>query len=331
MKAVLQFRAGQHLRDRVAQMAGDGVEIMIVDDDDPAGLLREIADAEVLLHVLTPVTAEVIRAAFRLLLIQKIGVGVNTIDLAAAASHGVRVANMPGTNTQAVAEHALALMLAVLRKVAVLDGLTRQGRGWLADPEVLETTGEIAGRTVGFVGFGAVPRRLRPALEALGARVLYHDRQPAAGEEADFRPLDLLLGEADIVSLHLPLTAETGRLMNARAFGLMKRGAVLINTARGGLVDESALYQTIETGHLIGAGLDVFQDEPLAETNPLLTLRNTVLSPHVAWLTPETIERSLKVALENCRRAAAGQPLLHEINLQASSAKAAAAQSGLVR
>lgn len=314
MKAVLHYRASHGFRamlGRAAEVAG--VDAVVVDEDDDAAFAREIADAEVLLHVLKPVTAAMIAAAPRLRLIQKLGVGVNTIDLEAAKAAGAAVCNMPGTNSQAVAEMTLALMLAVLRRLSYLDPLTRRGQGWSPDPDLIDGVGEIAGRTVGFVGYGGSASRLGPVMEALGARVVYTARGPKTGVVGRFLPLGDLLAEADIVSLHVPLTDETRGLIGPAELAAMRPGAVLVNTARGGLVDETALVAALGSGRLRGAGLDVFGEEPVAPDNPLLTLPNVVVAPHMAWLTPETLERSLVVAFENCRRLAADLPLVHQV------------------
>lgn len=314
MKAVLHYRASHGFRamlGRAAEVAG--VDAVVVDEDDDAAFAREIADAEVLLHVLKPVTAAMIAAAPRLRLIQKLGVGVNTIDLEAAKAAGAAVCNMPGTNSQAVAEMTLALMLAVLRRLSYLDPLTRRGQGWSPDPDLIDGVGEIAGRTVGFVGYGGSASRLGPVMEALGARVIYTARGPKTGVVGRFLPLGDLLAEADIVSLHVPLTDETRGLIGPAELAAMRPGAVLVNTARGGLVDETALVAALGSGRLRGAGLDVFGEEPVAPDNPLLALPNVVVAPHMAWLTPETLERSLVVAFENCRRLAADLPLVHQV------------------
>jgi phosphoglycerate dehydrogenase-like enzyme len=311
VKAVLHYRASPGFR--AVLSAIEGVEIAIVDETDEAGFVREIADASVLLHVLKPVTAAMMDAAPGLRLIQKIGVGVNTIDLGAAKEREIAVCNMPGTNSQAVAEMALTLMLAVLRRVAVFDPQTRAGEGWRPDPAVLDQVGEIAGRVVGFVGFGASASRLAPVLEALGATVIYTARSAKPGREDRFRTLDALLTEAHIVSLHAPLTAETRGMIGAAAISRMKPGAVIVNTARGELIDEAALVAALQSGHLSGAGLDVFAQEPVDPANPLLRLSNVVVMPHLAWLTPETLRRSMGVALENCRRVESGAALLHRV------------------
>ena len=309
MRAVLHHDASPGFRDRIARTAPDWLDVSVVSEAER--LAREMADAQVLLHVLERVTAGMIRAAPGLRLIQKIGVGVNTIDLDAASRHGVAVCNMPGTNSRAVAEMALALMLAALRKVARLDRLTRESQP--PDPLAFDRVGEIAGRAVGLVGYGEVARLLAPVLAAMGARVLYTAtaRRPEAG--AEWRDLPALLRESDIVSLHLPLTPATEGMIDAAAIGCMKPGATLINTARGGLVDEGALIDALASGHLMAAGLDVTAVEPVPADSPLLALPNVVLTPHAAWLTPETLDRSLHVAFENCRRIRDAEDLLHRV------------------
>jgi phosphoglycerate dehydrogenase-like enzyme len=314
VKAVLHYRASDGFRAALAAYARTtGVNAVVVDEFDDAAFAREIADAQVLLHVLKPVTAQMIGGALNLRLVQKLGVGVNTIDLEAAKAAGVAVSNMPGTNSQAVAEMALALMLSVLRRLSYLDPLTRQGQGWAPDPDLIDGVGEIAGRTVGFVGYGGSASRLGAALQALGAEVIYTARSEKPDLPGRFTTLEGVLTRADIVSLHLPLTPQTQRMIDAKALASMKPGAILINTARGGLVDEAALVTCLVSGHLRGAGLDVFEQEPVDPDNPLLGLPNVVVAPHQAWLTPETLDRSLAAAFENIRRLQTGEPLLNQV------------------
>jgi phosphoglycerate dehydrogenase-like enzyme len=310
MKAVLQYRASPGLRERIAAL---DFPTVIVDETDKDAFQREMRDAKILLHVLEPVTAAVIDAAPRLHLIQKIGIGVNTIDLEAARRRSIAVCNMPGTNTQAVAEMTLLLMLATLRQLAALDDLTRAGKGWGFNRELPDDLGELAGRRVGLIGFGAVARRLVPMLQAIGAEVLYTSRHAMPDAPAQFLPLREILTVADVLSLHLPLTPETTGMIDVSALAAMKRGSVLINTARGPLVDEAALREALTSGHLRGAGLDVFAHEPVRANDPLLRLPNVVVTPHLAWLTVETLERSLVVIAENCRSLSAGEPLLHQV------------------
>ena len=251
-------------------------------ESDAAAFERLLPEMEVLWHVLKPVTADVIARAPKLKLIQKIGSGVNTIDVEAAKRRGIAVCNLPGTNSRAVAEMTLMLMLWCLRRLP----------------------GELAGRVVGLVGYGAVPKILHPILEALGAKVLYWSR---SRRNSDLREI---LSSSDIVSLHLPLTRETERLIDPRD---LKRGAILVNTARGGLLQEEHLAPCLRSGHLAAAGLDVLTVEPAEPGNPLLALPNVMCTPHVAWLTRETLERSIGVARENVRRLAAGEPLLNRV------------------
>ena len=313
MKVLCHYAASRDFERRFADLSPNGVELAICPVEDLERYHRLIIDTDVLWHVLLPLSAEMIEAGTSLRLIQKIGIGVNTIDLDAARRRGIPVCNMPGTNTQAVAEAALLLMLGALRRAAEVDRTTRAGNGWALQTALQDDCGEVAGRTVGLVGFGAVAQRLAPVLTAMGARVLYVSRTPkpkAVGERA---PLDRLLSESDIVSLHLPITPETEHLIDAAAIGRMKPGAVIVNTARGGLIDETELVAALRDGRIAAAGLDVYEAEPAPATNPLFAMDNVIVAPHLAWLTRETIERSLAVALENCRRLAAGDELLHRV------------------
>lgn len=313
MNVVFHYRAGAGLRDRLDAFAAHGLEITVCPEQDEAALGVLLPTVEVLWHVLDPLTAAHIAAAPRLRLIQKIGVGVNTIDVDAARERGIAVCNLPGTNSRAVAELALALMLAALRRVTAYDRAVRAGRGWALHPDVQDRVGELGGRTVGLVGYGAVARILAPILHSIGARVLYTAREPKPDALAEWRALSGLLAESDVVSLHVPLTPDTEGMIDGAAIGQMRPGAVLVNTARGGLVDQAALVDALERGQLRAAGLDVFAHEPVDAAEPLLRLDNVVALPHVAWLTPETFDRSLAVAAENCRRLAAGEPLLHRV------------------
>ena len=313
MNVVLHYRASAGFRSILEAAKPKDATLAIVDEADDNAFTDAMRSADVLLHVLRPVTAADIGAASQLKLIQKIGVGVNTIDLDAARAHGVAVCNMPGTNSRAVAEMTLMLMLAALRRIMVFDPLTRRGEGWRPDLRELDQVGEIGGRTVGFVGFGAIPNFLAPALRALGSETLYTARTEKAESTARFVSLDELLTQSDIISLHVPSTPETRGMIGASAIARMKQGAILVNTARGDLVDEPALFHALAGGHLAAAGLDVFAREPAARDNPLFQLPNVVLAPHVAWLTPETLKRSMTVAMENCRRLAAGEALLHRV------------------
>lgn len=313
MKAVLQYRATPGFRSAISAIENDWLRIVVVDESDKPSFGREMQDADVLLHVLERVTAGVIEQAPRLRLIQKLGVGVDTIDLDAARARHIAVCNMPGANTRAVAELTLLLMLATLRRLCELDRHTRAGRGWALQSELVDNLGELGGRTVGLIGFGAVGKCLTPMLQGVGANVIYSSRSTASGTSATFVPLPALLSEADVVSLHVPLTAQTAAMIDAAAIGRMKRGAVLVNTARGGLVDYDALHRALVSGQLRGAGLDVHEVEPATTAHPLFRIQNVVVTPHIAWLTAETLKRSLGIFAENCRRMRDGESLLNQV------------------
>jgi phosphoglycerate dehydrogenase-like enzyme len=309
LNVLFHYAAGPDLAARLAALSSGAVRIVPCAEPDAALL----AQTDVLWHVLSPASAAVIAAAPRLRLIQKIGVGVNTIDLDAARARGIPVCNLPGTNARAVAELTLALMLAALRRLPLFHSAMREGRGFALSPASQDGLGELGGRTVGLVGYGAVPRVLAPVLGALGCRVIYTARGPRDDVAGEFRELHGLLAEAEVISLHVPLTTETEGMIDAAAFARMRAGAVLVNTARGGLVDQAALVDALRSGRLAAAGLDVFVDEPPAADDPLLRLPNVVLTPHIGWLTTGTFDRSFALAMENCWRLAAGEELLHRV------------------
>jgi phosphoglycerate dehydrogenase-like enzyme len=312
MKAVLPYDAPPSVRRLLAGVEAKHLRIVRLDETDKAGLARELADAEILLHTLVPVTKEVMALGPKLRLVQKIGIGVDTIDRVEAKRRDIAVCNMPGTNTDAVAEHVVALMLACLRRIVPVDSDLRGGRGWTAAEDNLDAAAEIGGAVVGLVGYGAIAQRLTPILCAFGATVIAHARRslPAGIESVT---LDELLARADIVSLHVPLTDETRNLLDAAKLARTKPGAIVINTARGPLIDEAALAAALREGRLGGAGLDVFAREPTEKDNPLFGLRNVVVSPHLAWMTSGTWRRSLGVILENARRLGTGEKLLNRV------------------
>jgi phosphoglycerate dehydrogenase-like enzyme len=310
VNVLFHYEAGPKLRAMLEPKA-QGLNIAYCDQADTVRLETLLPDMDVIWHVLQPVTRAHVERASRLKLIQKIGVGVNTIDLGAARSGGIAVCNMPGTNTNAVAEMTLLLMLSALRRAPQLDAICRSG-AWVPDDTSRESLSELSGRTVGFVGFGAVPQRLAPILSALGANAIYTAR---AKKDVPYPLLDLetLLARSDVVSVHVPLTQETKGLIGAPEIARMKPGAILINTARGGIVDETALYAALTSHHLSAAGMDVFEVEPVPADHPLLSLPNVIATPHAAWLTHETWVRSLDVALFNTRALATSAQLRHRI------------------
>ena len=301
------------MRELVAGVKPDAFDLVFAERADEAERVAKVRDADYLLCSWTPVSAEVIEAGERLKLIQKFGIGVDKIDLGAAGRRGVPVAIAAGVNAVAVAETAIALMLAVYKRICVADRSVRAGQ-WLKW-ELRTGCYELWQKTVGLVGGGAIGRALAKRLtHGFECRVLYYDVRRLAPEAETslgvcYAPLDDLLRDSDIVSLHIPLTPETRGLINARTLASMKPTAVVINTSRGGVVDEPALIEALSTGVIAGAGLDVFAKEPLEPGNPLLALDNVVLTPHNGGGTVDTMKRIVGHAFENMLLVERGEPL----------------------
>ncbi len=308
LRVLAHFVPGANVLDFLAAEA-DWLDIRWCADDDDTNFYRELPSAEVIWHVLRPLSGADLQRGARLRLVHKLGAGVNTIDVQTATKCGIAVANMPGANAPSVAEGTVLLILAALRRLPALDRAVRQGRGWPADPELGETVRDIGGCTVGLVGYGNIAKRVGGIVAAMGATVLH----TSTGDDGrpGWRQLPELLAASDIVSLHLPLTTDTHHLLDADALARMKPTAVLVNTSRGAVIDEDALVEALRGGRLAAAGLDVFEAEPAAPDNPLLSLDNVVLTPHVTWYTADTMRRYLVEAVANCRRLRDGQPLAH--------------------
>lgn len=234
--------------------------------------------------------------------IARYGVGVDNVDLAAAARHGVIVTNTPNTNHIAVAELAVGLMFALARGIPRMAAHARAGT-WT------RTTGwELTAKTLGVIGYGAIGREVARRGLGLGMRVLAYD-PIFSGDWAGAQPVDLpdLLRQSRIISLHCPLTPETTNLINAERIALLPDGAIVINTARGGLVDETALYAALTSGKLGGAALDVFTHEP-PDSSPLLALDNFIATPHAGAATAESVDRAGMLAARNCLAVLRGDP-----------------------
>jgi D-3-phosphoglycerate dehydrogenase len=240
------------------------------------------------------------------------GTGVDHIDLDAARRLGITVSHTPDTATDAVAEHCLALLLAVARRLVALDAAVRQGR-WERGMLV-----QCVGKTLGIVGTGAIGTRFAALGRAVGMRVIAWTPRPdpEKARRAGFayvEALDALLEQSDVVSLHLRSGPETRGLLGPARVARMKRGAILLNTARGDLVDEAALVDALRSGRLLGAGLDVFASEPVRPESPLLGLPNVVLTPHTAGTTPEALGRGLDLCAENVVRWIARGDVVHRV------------------
>jgi D-3-phosphoglycerate dehydrogenase len=276
-----------------------------------ADQLAAVSSADLLFVMAAPVPKEILSAAPKLRMIQKLGAGVDRIDLKICEQRGIAVARLAGGNAVPVAEHALSLMLATLRRLPVIDRRTRAGE-WLKE-ESRGVNRQITGKRVGLVGFGAIGKALAKLLSGFDIELVYFDPLvPAAEAEKQFRirslPLDELLETCDIVSLHLPLLPETAGLIGKDRIARMKAGAVLINCARGGLVDEDALADALSEGRLFGAGLDAFAKEPPIGSR-LLTLDETVVTPHMGGATVDNFRFVIERAVANAAQYLAGAGL----------------------
>jgi phosphoglycerate dehydrogenase-like enzyme len=311
LRVLAHFVPGDKVLEFLAAEA-DWLDIRWCAADDDTGFYRELPEVDVIWHVLRPLSGADLRRGERLRLVHKLGAGVNTIDVATATRCGIAVANMPGSNAPSVAEGTVLLMLAALRRLPALDRATRQGRGWPLDPELGETVRDIGGCTVGLVGYGNIAKRVSEIVGAMGATVVHTSTRDDG--RPGWRRLPELLAVSDIVSLHLPLTADTHHLLNRDAIALMKSSAVLVNTSRGAIVDEDALVGALRDGRLAAAGLDVFEVEPVGSDSALFDLDNIVLTPHVTWYTADTMRRYLVEAVANCRRLRDGEPLANVVN-----------------
>lgn len=290
----------------ILRAAGEVVELFAPGAD----AARAWAMADGLVIRTSPLPAARIADCARLKVIGKHGVGVDNIDIAAASAAGIVVFNTPGANALAVAECAVALMLAVVKRLRAGHDLVAGGRFAERGPW---RVGDLSGKTLGLVGGGRIAGEVARICRAgFGMRVLVYDpyageAQAAAMGAERVHGLDAMLARADIISIHTPLTAETRHLLGRGRIAHMKPGAVLVNTARGGIADEAALAEALAAGRLAGAGLDVFEDEPPADDNPLLKLPNVVLSPHVAGITEDSARRMAVGAAQGVVEALAGR------------------------
>jgi phosphoglycerate dehydrogenase-like enzyme len=281
---------------------GDAIVFNERGAENEAELIKRIGPARAVINIraYSKFTDRVLEACPNLRLISIWGTGTDNVDLGACAARGVTVANTPGVNAHSVAEHTFALMLAVTRAIPATDSAVRAGQ-W---PRKLLT--QLEGKTLGLIGFGAIGSRVAALAAPFGMRVLVFtwgaDNGRAAAAGAQHVPLETLLRESDIVSLHMRLTAETTGILGAAQLAMMKPSAFLINTARAALVDRDALIDVLVNEKIAGAALDVFHQEPLAADDPLLAMENVVLTPHDSGMTAEVIALGLKRAVENVEK-----------------------------
>ena len=300
------------VREVVRRTAPPELDLHFATSYDDAEQMGLVENAEFLLPGWAAVTEPMLAHAKKLRMIQKWGIGYDRIDVDAARRRGIPLAITAGSNAGPVAELAIALILAVYRRIPYNTNAMRAGK-W-PKAEMRETCFQISGKDVGLVGFGNIGRMLARRLRGFDCRVIYYDARRADAEtektlDATYVPLAELLAQSDIVSLHAPLTPETTKMIDAAAISKMKDGAILINTARGELVDEKALYDALASGKLRGAGLDAFDPEPPAADNPLLTLEYVVTTPHAGGGVFDNVENVARHSLGNIVKFLRGEPL----------------------
>lgn len=302
-----------HYEAETAVLAAVGAELLLRPcRGDAAKAAAEMAEADGVLVRETPVDAAAI-AGTKARIIVRYGVGYDNIDTAAAAARGIAVCNVPDYGTEEVSDHALALLLAAIRRIPEADRRVRaQGWGVPMDRKVYR----IRGGTLGLVGYGRIGAALHRKAAALGfARVLVHDPfLKAPPEGAELVSLDAIAREADAISLHAPATNATRHIIGRAFLAQAKPTAVLVNTSRGALIDEPALAAALAEGRLLAAGLDVFESEPLRRDSPLRGLDNVVLTDHAAWYSEQAIADLQRKAAEEVARVLRGQAPLHQVN-----------------
>ena len=279
-------------------------------------LRRRTAAADALICLLTDrIDAALIDASPRLRVISAVAVGYDNIDVAAATARGIPIGNTPGVLTETTADLAFALMLAVARRITEADRFVHDGEWKTWDPNLLLGY-DLHSATLGIVGYGAIGRAVARRASGFGMRVLYVARTPVNIPDHIATPLDLdtLLRESDFVSLHVPLTPETSHLIGEGQLRAMKRTAILVNTARGPVIDQRALIRALEEGWIAGAGLDVAEVEPIAPDDPLLRAPNAVLLPHIGSASHATRERMASIAVDNCIAGLRGERPPHCVN-----------------
>jgi len=289
-------------------------QLVVYDRTDDSDVVERAAGAEIVLTNKTRLTAQVLEKLEDCRFVSVLATGYNVVDVAAARGRGIIVSNVPVYGTDSVAQFVFALLLEVCHHVGLHSGLVHEGAWGEADDFCFWRAPlvELAGKKMGIVGFGRIGTRVAELAHAFGMEVLAHDVvqvRPPAYEAFAFVELNEIFSQADVVSLHCPQTAENVGMVNREMLGLMKPTAVLINTARGALVNETDLAEALNAGKIAAAAADVLSHEPPQPDNPLLTARNCLITPHIAWATLEARKRLMKTTAENIAAFIKGSPI----------------------
>lgn len=274
--------------------------------------ISRIGKAEIVLVNKVPITKEILDACPTIRYIGVLATGYNVIDCAAARQRGIPVTNVPDYGTAAVSQFTMALLLELCHKVGLHSDAVHNG-AWIESSVFsfwLTPQVELTNMTFGIIGLGKIGKAVAKLAKAFGMNVIAYSRSQSkeVAQFAQYKDLDTVLSESDIISLHCPLFPETEKIINVDAIAKMKQGAFLINTSRGGLVDEQALADALNSGHLAGAAVDVVSREPMDEANPLLSAKNCIITPHIAWAPTQSRQRLLDCVVENIRGFLSGAP-----------------------
>ncbi len=303
------FLGGKHL-DRLKKLGQVSVYIGTKTEKEAVKRLKDV-DVAVIHCSLLPITQNILKNASKLRYISLASTGYDRVDLKAAKENNVIVSNLPTYGTQSVAEHTFALIFAVIRKVVELDYLIRKDPYEINSINDLITSPYVGftlhGKTLGLIGVGRIGTRVAEIAQALGMKVLAYDIIPKKLKGVEMKSIKEILKESDIVSLHTPLTKKTNNLIGKKELKMMKTQAILINTARGGLIETQALYSALKNRTIAGAGIDVLKE--VDKSNPLLKLKNIVFTPHSAWYTKESFENIANTVVENVEAYINGKPI----------------------
>ena len=287
--------------------------LTVYDRTPEAQVVDRAKDAEIVILNKTPVSRATLAQLKKVKLIAVLATGYNIVDVDACRERGVLVANIPSYSVSAVAQQVFAFILEFANRVGLHTASVTAGE-WAANPDFSyqkAPTAELLGKTIGIIGYGRIGRRVAALAKAFEMRVLVNTAHPEKYPDADvtFLPLDELLPRCDFVTVHCPMTPETDKLVNAAFLAKMKDGAFLVNTSRGGELDERAVADALNRGQLAGAGIDVLSTEPPAPDNPLLSAKNVFITPHIAWASYETRVRLMEILKENIRGFIEGKPV----------------------
>lgn len=289
-------------------------ELTVYDRTDDADVIARIGDAELITTNKTVIDRHAMESCPKLKYIGVLATGYNVVDLDAAKEHGIVVTNVPAYSTDAVAQFTFALLLELANQVGVHNSSVKDG-GWVRSKDFsysVMPTMELYGKTMGIIGYGSIGHRVADIAHAFGMKVLVSSRTEKKLPEGGWIrwvSREELFAEADVISIHCPLFPETKGMINRETIGLMKRTTLVINTARGGCIVEQDLADALNSGRIAGAAVDVVSQEPMKEDNPLLTAKNIIITPHIAWAPREVRQRLLQIAGDNMGAFLAGHPI----------------------